>query len=263
MNVTSVKNMYFSPTGGTKKVTTILSHCFSLPIEEIDFSLPSFLENNAPSLTFSPETLCIIGVPSFGGRVPAIALKNLSTLKGNHAPTILVTSYGNRDFEDTLLELKDALQSQGFLCIAAISAVTEHSIMHQFGTGRPDANDEQQLHSFMEQIKEKLKNSTCPQALAPVIVPGNHPYRPYGTVPIYPEATSICESCGLCAEKCPVNAIPKETPNKTDESLCISCMRCISVCPKNARQCNPDILMGLSQKLKNACSSKKENALFL
>lgn len=263
MNVTSVKNMYFSPTGGTKKVTTILSHCFSLPIEEIDFSLPAFLANHASSLTFSPETLCIIGVPSFGGRVPAIALKNLSTLKGNLAPTILLTSYGNRDFEDTLLELKDALQSQGFLCIAAISAVTEHSIMHQFGTGRPDANDEQQLHSFMEQIKEKLKNTTYSQNLVPVTVSGNHPYRPYGTVPIYPEATSICESCGLCAEKCPVNAIPKETPNKTDESLCISCMRCISVCPKNARQCNPDILMGLSQKLKNTCSSKKENALFL
>lgn len=263
MNVTSVKNMYFSPTGGTKKVTTILSHCFSLPIEEIDFSLPAFLENHASSLTFSPETLCIIGVPSFGGRVPAIALKNLSTLKGNHAPTILLTSYGNRDFEDTLLELKDALQSQGFLCIAAISAVTEHSIMHQFGTGRPDANDEQQLHSFMEQIKEKLKNTTYSQNLVPVTVSGNHPYRPYGTVPIYPEATSICESCGLCAEKCPANAIPKETPNKTDESLCISCMRCISVCPKKARQCNQDILMGLSQKLKTACSSKKENALFL
>lgn len=263
MKITSVKNMYFSPTGGTKKVTTILSHCFSLPTEEIDFSLPSFLENNAPSLSFSPETLCIIGVPSFGGRVPAIALKNLSTLQGNHAPTILVTSYGNRDFEDTLLELKDALQSQGFSCIAAISAVTEHSIMHQFGTGRPDANDEQQLRSFVAQIKEKLKNITCPQDLAPVIVPGNHPYRPYGTVPIYPKVSSICEGCGLCAKKCPVNAIPKETPNKTDESLCISCMRCISVCPKKARQCNQDILMGLSQKLKDACSSKKENALFL
>ena len=59
--------------------------------------------------------------------------------------TILAAVYGNRAFEDTLLELEDTLVLAGFDCKAAVAAVAEHSIMHQFGQGRPDAEDEKRL----------------------------------------------------------------------------------------------------------------------
>lgn len=262
MNFQSIKNMYFSPTGGTKKVTTLLSQCFSLPMDEIDFSSPSFLNQAPDKLSFSPETLCIIGVPSFGGRVPAIALQNLSTLKGEQAPVILVVSYGNRDFEDTLLELRNQLTAQGFHCIAGISAVTQHSIMNQYGNGRPDSSDEQMLQAFMEQLKSSLASISTPKELPFVDVPGNFPYRQYGVIPMYPQTSLACNGCGLCSKQCPVQAIPKESPNKTDTSRCISCMRCISICPNHARACDPLMLTAVSEKLKPVCSTRKENQFF-
>ena len=78
-------------------------------------------------MIFSKEDLCIIGVPSFGGRVPAIALERIKALSGNNATAILITVYGNRAYEDTLIELEDTLIEKNFTCQAAIAAVAEHS----------------------------------------------------------------------------------------------------------------------------------------
>jgi hypothetical protein len=52
-----------------------------------------------------------------------------------------VAVFGNRAIDDTLLELQDVLVASGFVCIAGMETVAEHSLMHQFGTGRPDQQD--------------------------------------------------------------------------------------------------------------------------
>ena len=111
-------------------------------------------------------------------------------------------------------------------------------------------------------FKEKDNNSIKSDHL-PVHVPGNRPYRKYGTIPLIPGASHTCGSCGLCAAKCPSGAIPSDNPKQTDKDKCISCMRCISVCPTHSRKLNPLMLAAASQKLKKACSGRKENELFL
>ena len=235
----SIYAIYFSPTGGTEKIVTFIAEQFG-EYQSIDLcEKTSDLTND-----FSEEDLCIIGVPSFGGRVPAIALERIKALSGNNATAILITVYGNRAYEDTLIELEDTLIEKDFTCQAAIAAVAEHSIMHQFATGRPDQNDLTELASFAQKIKEKT-NNTVKTDFPPVHVPGDRPYR------------------GLCAAKCPSGAIPSDNPTQTDKDKCISCMRCISVCPTHSRKLNPLMLAAASQKLKKACSGRKENELFL
>lgn len=194
MNIYAI---YFSPTGGTGKIVTFIAEQFG-KYQIIDLcEKTSDLTNN-----FSEEDLCIIGVPSFGGRVPAIALERITNLNGNNATAILITVYGNRAYEDTLIELEDTLIEKNFTCQAAIAAIAEHSIMHQFATGRPDQNDLTVLSDFVRKIKEKDNNSIKSDHL-PVHVPGNRPYRKYGTIPLIPGASHTCGSCGLCAAKCP------------------------------------------------------------
>ncbi|MFR9233794.1 MAG: flavodoxin family protein [Eisenbergiella massiliensis] len=141
--------VYFSPTGGTKKVLDELvkewlindgvpdeSGKTSIELVEIDLSdrprSGAFLSHATPGR----EDFCIIAVPSFGGRVPAAALERLTQLKAGHTPAVLGAAYGNRAYDDTLLELQEAVEHSGFCPVAAIAAVTEHSIMHQYGTGR-------------------------------------------------------------------------------------------------------------------------------
>ena len=222
----SIYAIYFSPTGGTEKIVTFIAEQFGV-YQSIDLcEKTSDLTND-----FSEEDLCIIGVPSFGGRVPAIALERIKALSGNNATAILITVYGNRAYEDTLIELEDALIEKNFTCQAAIAAIAEHSIMHQFATGRPDQNDLTVLTDFVRKIKEKDNNSIKSDHL-PVHVPGNRPYREYGTIPLIPGASHTCGSCGLCAAKCPSGAIPSDNPKQTDKDKCISCMRLSNAFPQ-------------------------------
>lgn len=249
--------IYFSPTGGTKKVADLLSKNWDLPVTEIDLSDPNC---DFAQYSFQADDICIIAIPSFGGRVPQIALTRLNKIKGGNAHAVLVAVYGNRAFEDTLLELKEAAQSTGFQCFAAVSAVAEHSIIHQFAAGRPDADDQKELMEFSERIAAHLEEN---QSLKELIVPGNLPYTEYNGVPFKPKADKKCDNCGACVSKCPVSAIPASNPQLTEETLCISCMACVSVCPTHARDLNKVMVLAASQKMKKACKQRKPNELFL
>lgn len=249
--------IYFSPTGGTKKVIDILAGTWQCEQTEIDLS-----DRNAEffKYIFQKEDVCLIAVPSFGGRVPEAALAGIRDMAGGDARAVLVAVYGNRAYEDTLLELKDTVSTAGFCCAAAVTANAEHSIMHQFGAGRPDLQDQQELAAFAEKIKSSFEKKDITAELK---VPGNRPYREFGGVAFKPTAGSKCTRCGLCAEQCPVGAIPKDDPASVDAMKCISCMRCIKVCPEQVRKLNEIMLFAASRKMKNACSQRKQNELFI
>ena len=51
------------------------------------------------------NVLSIIGVPVYGGRVPVEAISRLQRLKANNTPAVIVVVYGNRDYNDAILEL--------------------------------------------------------------------------------------------------------------------------------------------------------------
>ena len=55
----------------------------------------------------------------------------------------MVAVFGNRAYDDALLEMQDVASEIGFRVIAAVAAVAEHSIIRKYGKGRPDADDEQ------------------------------------------------------------------------------------------------------------------------
>lgn len=252
MNVYAV---YFSPTNSTEKIVKLLAYEFG-EYQEIDLSKR---ENNYHK-TFEQDDICIVGVPSYGGRVPDVALDRMKEFQGNHAKAVLVVTYGNRAYDDTVKELEEYMEKKGFSSVAAIAAVAEHSIMRQFATGRPDEADKQELVQFAKKIQDKLKNNTTFEKLE---LPGNDLYREYKGVPLKPKAGKECTSCGLCAKLCPVGAIPLDNPQKTNNDLCISCMRCISICPHNARKLNSLMLKVASKKMEAACSEKKKNELFI
>ncbi|MDO5422673.1 MAG: 4Fe-4S binding protein [Eubacteriales bacterium] len=250
-------NITFSPTGGTQKAADLFTKAFSNESESIDLT-----DRNVDFHTyaFHADDICIVAVPSYGGRVPDIAVVRLKQMKGNGARAILMVVYGNRDYDDTFVELQDTLEEAGFVCVAAVAAIAEHSIMRQFAAGRPDAQDAEELAGFAKTIRVGIEAGTLASGLT---LPGNRPYKEYGGVPMKPQTGKSCTQCGICAKSCPVGAIDEANPSQTNAQACILCMRCVAVCPQNARSINKVLLAGASMKLKKACAGHKKNELFL
>lgn len=241
--------IYFSPTGGTKDVVDLVGEYLDIS-EDIDLS--------AEILNYrcQKNDICLIGVPSFGGRVPPIAIKRLQQIQGNQTSAILVVTYGNRAYEDTLKELKDTVEKQGFICVSAMAIVTKHSIAFPYGTGRPHQEDRKEIQEFTQVIKERLKNPSSIEVL------GKYPYKEFHVSHINIITESSCNECGLCARKCPMQAISLDDPHTIDHEKCISCMRCVSICPYHAKICDHKQVENLVERLKPVCSLEKKNEFF-
>lgn len=241
----------FSPTGGTERVARIISGRWNRNTVMIDLC---DAKTDFSKCMIDKEDRVLVAMPSFGGRAPAVAIERLKKIAGNCAKCTLVCVYGNRAYEDTLVEMEDAAKESGFRVVAAVAAVAEHSIMPQYAAGRPDASDKKQLEQFAEQIAGKE------EALG--IIPGNRPYKKAGGAGLVPKPTKDCVKCGLCAENCPVQAI--DPAGFTAESKkCIACMRCIKQCPHHARKINGAMVSIAAMAIKKACSVRKENELIL
>lgn len=251
-----IYNINFSPTGGTKKVSDLLSSQLSESVSNVDLT---DCKTDFSEIELTEEDVAIIAVPSYSGRVPAPAARRVAAIQAGGAKAVLVCVYGNRAYEDTLVELSDIAQRAGFRVMAAVAAVAEHSIARRFAAGRPDKQDMAQLTEFALRIRQKLSldNMNVPE------IPGHRPYRKAKAVGLIPKPTKECINCGVCAVKCPVSAIDKNHIRQIDKQTCISCMRCVAVCPHSARKVNRILLWVVNRMLKKVCSQRKDNELYL
>ena len=247
----NIVEILFSPTGGTAKAARLIASQWGESAVKIDLSDP---KTDFSKCVIHKEDQVLIAMPSFGGRAPAVAIERLKQIAGNGAKCTLVCVYGNRAYEDTLVEMEDAAQSCGFRVIAAVAAVAEHSILPQYATDRPDQADALQLANFAVKIAGKESEVAS--------LPGNRPYKKSGGAGLVPKPTKACVKCGLCAKKCPVQAIDPVS-FVANPKLCIGCMRCVKQCPKDARTVNGLLVSIAGIAIKKACSVKKENELYL
>ena len=243
----------FSPTGGVDKAAGMLAGRLFDSYETIDISRKSEEKKE-----LSSSDTALIAVPSFSGRCPGLAIENLKMIRGRNTKAIAMIVYGNRAYEDTLIELNDTLVSCGFSVVAGVAALAEHSILRQYASGRPDEEDRKVLEGFAERIKNKLSL----EAIGVPVIPGNRPYKPMGGHPT-PVTTEACTKCGICAAKCPAGAISTIDPTQIDPEKCIGCMRCIKICPVNAKIVPEATLQGLDARIGKLLEGRKEAELFL
>ena len=224
-----IRSFFFSPSGTTKKVAELLSSEIDKEVQLYDLTLndPSETEN------FSEKDLFLFLAPVYGGRIPAMLRERIKNIKGKGQKSVVVVVYGNRDYDDALLELSDFVKEQGFEIVAAGAFIAQHCIFPKVATNRPDDQDISKIKQFAKQVKSSLKSD---KTLPLEKIKGNRPYKKAGAVPIHPEADKKkCNECGTCIEECPTGAIDKTNPLLTDNTICISCCRCINICPSNAR----------------------------
>ncbi len=223
--------IYFSPTGTTKKVVEVIgSKIETTDTKTYDLTRSS---NRVGKLSFDEEDIVIVGVPVYAGRIPQFLKSVFEGLKGNKTKVVFVVLYGNRNYDDALLELKSIFDENGFRGIGAGAFIGEHSRTKKVATNRPDVEDICIAKEFGEKINKMLKNQ---DGFGELTVKGNFPFREVDQMPkIAPSTDDGCVNCGVCARSCPMDAINISNAKEVDEQKCIVCASCVKKCHKNAK----------------------------
>lgn len=183
----------------------------------------------------------------------------LGNLSAEGTPVILIGVYGNRDYEDALVEGQDILKDAGFNVIAAGAFVGEHSYSEKVGTGRPDHLDIKAAKDFAKSIAMKLSKND----LSVPFIKGKRPYRdPMPNMPFTPKTTEVCDNCGMCRIVCPMQVINKSNPFKV-ESGCILCSACVKVCPNSAKYIDAEPILKIVKMLESKFVARNEPELFI
>jgi ferredoxin len=238
MKIQSLKLVCFSPTGTTKTVIKSIARGFNHDhVELIDITKPRAREHG---FMIGKDDLLIIAVPVYMGRVPSVLSAWLNSVKADNTPAVCVVVYGNRAFDDALLELKDSMEKCGCHVIAGAAFIGEHSFSSvdlPSSVGRPDANDLLHAELFGRKIKEAIIEMRSINFGNKFAIPGNFPYG--GTNNLWHldfiAVNNDCVQCGICAEGCPVGAIDSEKSCIIDKDKCTLCCACIKKCPQKAR----------------------------
>lgn len=261
MEIKTSNAVFFSPNENTMRLLRAAGRAAPQRIKNFNFTIH---KDRDMSADFGPEDFVILGSPTFYGRLPKVALDRFKNFKGDKTPALLVITYGNRAYEDALIELYDIAKQQGFVPVAAMVVIGKHSIIREFAKGKPSFEDRDEAEDFVYDVIDKIEGAEDIAEIELKDIPGKRPYREYGQGPVKPVVNNDkCIKCAHCAANCPVGAIPMDQPNTTDWDLCISCMRCLAVCPHDARYIEDGPRQAFKESVEEACSIEKENEFYI
>ena len=250
MTITAI---YFSATYTTKRVVEAVATGLSNEVTTYDITNDA----STDEVAIPADELVVVGVPVYAGRVPAMAAERLRRFRGDNTPAVVVAVYGNRHYDDAVIELHDIMTEQGFCIVSAGAFIAQHSIFPKVGKARPDTEDIADIKAFADKSTELVK-----EGFGEISLPGNRPYKVPGGIPIWPTASKKCTACGACDRLCPTGAIDPASPKGVDKAKCIKCGRCIVVCPTKVRRFYGIKYSLAAARFNSAFAARRENEMW-
>ncbi|MDO4754598.1 MAG: EFR1 family ferrodoxin [Bacillota bacterium] len=233
---------YFSGTDTTKKIVECITRTIS-NILQIEMTIDDFTKpgRRDEPLHFDSGDIVVLGMPVIAGRVPNLMLPNLGQMRAEGAFGIPVVLYGNRNYDDALVELADIMKEAGMTLAGAGAFIGEHSFSTVLGAGRPDASDMQIAEEFGRAVARKVQERETGE----FFIRGENPIRPYyqprdrngnpiDIRKVKPKTNERCNQCGLCVSLCPLGSIDPDDVTHI-RGICMKCCACIKKCPQQAK----------------------------
>ena len=266
MQIKKLHIAFFSPTHSTRNtLRNITKGIAAEGVKEVEFHNLTLPAGREKPIEIPEDELLLIGMPVYGGRVPGMFQAGINiTGKG---PAVCVAVYGNRHYDDALLELTDLTTEKGFHVIAGAAFIAQHSLNPVMAAGRPDIQDIRKEMDFGKAVIGKLAAAETNASFERVEVKGNPQYKPYNPVIFAPQLIrERCISCRICAGACPVQIINYDDFTVADPSKCIFCIACVTFCPRDARsisQPEKEMFEARMAQLAGMNAERKEPEIFI
>ncbi len=249
MDIRKIVAVYFSPTGGTRKLAerlaVRLAETLGLPWEAFDFTLP---KQRLSQRCFSGQELVVFACPTYAGKLPNKILPFVRDgFTASGTPAAALVSFGGRAFDNSLAELCDCLSQRGFRLLGAGAFVCRHAFTDRLAGDRPGEEEYALLDRLAEGILTRMGCIALPRgAASKVEAPSAAPASSGFPSDVSAGVFRASDMQGPVPLKIPGDAgAPYYTPRGldgepkvflkakpiTDPDKCLRCGHCAAVCP--------------------------------
>ena len=274
MGIKKLHLVYFSPSGSTERaVRTVASVIEGLSVEVHDLLTSG---SRKKKHVFSPDDLVVFGMMT-AGKLFTLSDEIFACLEGHDTQFIGIITYGNGYYGIALTEMLGRAEGRGFKVAALGAFISRHSMDTAIAHGRPDAEDMKTMRDFGRKAFMKIQGgdyslherpktnwSSWEMGNKVIAYREEHPEEPYA-LPTDCKAKEIsddCIRCGVCVQRCPVDAIDIEA-RTFDLEACIGCWGCINRCPRHAITSTSQDMADIMRKFGARFEARREPEFFL
>ena len=255
IRIMTVHDIHFSARGTTASYARAVCTSIGLPTISSNW----LRREERREVDISHDDLLVFSMPVYGGFIPALCRDSAVLLQGHDTPAIIVAVYGNRHYDDALVQMRTLLEERGFTVVAGAAFVARHSIFPSVAADRPDDDDLDEARSFAKRALESIGRT------GRLALPGreDHDSLVFKGSSFHPCGDDRCIRCMACAGICPTGAVDRADPCMSDTSACISCGACIDVCPVSSRGYHDEAYKAAETTFAAKCSGRRKNEIFL
>ena len=198
-----VTGLYYSPAGAAAAMTERLVRQIGAMLDEcspldVIVECHDMLKEDSDSFTLDDETVAIIGMPVYIGKIPIPAARALQDIEGSGAMALTAVSYGGRTYGNALFELERVAEESGFKPVGAGAFMACYMAVR--GSSRMSAPllDLEAIHDFGKAATEKIKRLSGSEIeelrIKPMPVEVNGRMPVHGISRLSPKAAAVAQS---------------------------------------------------------------------
>ena len=157
--IRKIAGIYYSPAGSAATMTELLAGEIGVLLDDCnpeDLTVELYDLRSESDILMDDETVAIIGVPVYVGKIPLPAARALRKIAGSGAFALAAVSYGGRSYGNALYELKSIMEDCGFKPVGAGAFLIRHKNLK--GSHRKvSAFDSDIMEDFVKAASAKIR----------------------------------------------------------------------------------------------------------
>jgi flavodoxin/Pyruvate/2-oxoacid:ferredoxin oxidoreductase delta subunit len=254
--------VYFSATGNTEKMATVIEERFAEMGAEVTMSNVTSYKPRQEKTDLASYEAVVFGVPVYSRRAPRVMREWLRMLNGQSKKCSMFFTYGGFGAHPAHYSTRQILEEQHFHVVSSAEFLSAHTFNlggWKAMEGRPDKRDFAVAKEYVEityrrftdedaSVLGELEKTEYPEELLDSAEASR--FKKVTQLPT--RGGAECSMCYTCEESCPTGAMEAEL-GEADKGKCIACLACVANCPEGILAIN-DMSRSWSSKL------EKENA---